>query len=572
MLNGAKLTLKKLLYDDSGVAMAYTVLVSLFIFMLSISTYAMSENIRQKMELQNACDAAAYSGAVVQADMLSRIAVLNRALSWTYAQSSKRHMDYIVDTWIGKIQSKYNELLFSAVFSGSGAGSRSWNNTCRTCGGNGSRTCGSCGGDGVRNGYSCSSCGGDGRVSCGSCGGDGIVVSTARWNYDLSTHNGVPACHICTGGHSHGEASTFSSIAGWFVGWTNAACVELNRNSDDVRVSRLYRIVDTDYMTQLNGGRTNIATINTAIDNIRANMNTYIANAVDNSISAYSKDAYTYCIDNTWRGSTLPGASYFNDLRNENTFLRFSNYSSGDFGRGTDVWWQDTTTRDGGIQRSYVQGVNALRARFRYWATLWAQNPYTLQCYRIGYTISPTTTADILPTPEIGIYGSMQAARPVQIQQNFWGRSGTITVAAKKTMLNPFTSFMETDNAAGGVYGGFKGINKDMWVISTARAGLRFSSSGPGSYQVFWPGDTNRGAQYNSANIWNLCEEDWDAVMLPVTRAWNDTRTGAWGSQDIDTTTSNLVSQVCRILNVNSNYKTNFVNKYNPFNPTAEKK
>ena len=99
MLTGARLTLKKLLYDDSGVAMAYTVLVSLFIFMLCISTYAMTENIRKKIELQNACDAAAYSGAVVQADMLSRIAVLNRALSWTYTETNKRQMDYIVDKW-----------------------------------------------------------------------------------------------------------------------------------------------------------------------------------------------------------------------------------------------------------------------------------------------------------------------------------------------------------------------------------------------------------------------------------------------------------------------------------------
>ena len=101
---GAKLTLKRLLYDDSGVAVAYTVLVSLFIFMLCISTYAMSENIRQKMELQNACDAAAYSGAVVQADMLSRIAVLNRALSWTYAQTNMRQMDFIVDRWLQDIR------------------------------------------------------------------------------------------------------------------------------------------------------------------------------------------------------------------------------------------------------------------------------------------------------------------------------------------------------------------------------------------------------------------------------------------------------------------------------------
>ena len=111
MITGAKLTLKKLLYDDSGVAMAYTVLVSLFIFMLCVSTFAMTENIRKKIELQNACDAAAYSGAVVQADMLSRIAVLNRALSWTYFQTSKRNMDYIISDWISNIDAEYSSYM-----------------------------------------------------------------------------------------------------------------------------------------------------------------------------------------------------------------------------------------------------------------------------------------------------------------------------------------------------------------------------------------------------------------------------------------------------------------------------
>lgn len=96
MLKQAKIKLKNLIYDDSGVAMAYTIMVFLFFFLLCVSTYAMTENIRQKIELQNACDAAAYSGAVVQADMLSRLAVLNRALSWTYLQTNRRQMDYLV--------------------------------------------------------------------------------------------------------------------------------------------------------------------------------------------------------------------------------------------------------------------------------------------------------------------------------------------------------------------------------------------------------------------------------------------------------------------------------------------
>ena len=100
MLKQAEMKLRQLLFDDSGIAMAYTIMAFLVFFMICISTYAMSENIRKKMELQNYCDAYAYSRAVLQADILSRIAVLNRALSWTYAETNKRQMDETVYDWL----------------------------------------------------------------------------------------------------------------------------------------------------------------------------------------------------------------------------------------------------------------------------------------------------------------------------------------------------------------------------------------------------------------------------------------------------------------------------------------
>ena len=114
VLETVKRKLQELIRDDSGVAMAYTVVVFLFFFMLCASVYAMTENIRQKIDLQNACDAAAYSGAVVQADMLSRLAVLNRALSWTYSETNKRHMDYTVDDWLQRTVNEYDRIAQAA--------------------------------------------------------------------------------------------------------------------------------------------------------------------------------------------------------------------------------------------------------------------------------------------------------------------------------------------------------------------------------------------------------------------------------------------------------------------------
>lgn len=563
---GAKLTFKKLLHDDSGVAMAYTVLASLFIFMLCVSSYAISENIRQKMELQNACDAAAYSGAVVQADMLSRIAVLNRALSWTYAQSSKLHMDYIVDTWIGKIQTEYTRLLTSAVFSGTVSGTQSWSNTCKTCGGSGSVSCSSCAGS------ECLTCGGDGQLSCSECGGDGTVVSSVSWNYNLGSYSGIPFFHICTNGDNHGEAMWHSyemlDMNGWFVGWNNWRSVELNR-SQEVLVASLFRIVDEAYKSNLDNSRTNITTMNNEIAAIRTNMNTYIASSIDDIMSYYTSDNYTYCVDSVWRGGTLPAASYFSDLRNETVFLDFSGHTDGDFEAGAGVWWNDTTTVAGGIQRSYVQGVSALRARFRYWARLWAHNPYTGVPHNIAPTIPSTTTEDVIPTPQIGIYGAMVAARPVQLTRNFFGKDGTIVVAAKKSMVNPFEIIFGSSDSNSGFYGAFSGTGQEMWTISTARAGLRFNTDAVGNYRVQWPGTHT--SQYNIKSVWNLCEEDWDAVMLPVARAWNDTATNAWGSTSIDTTTSDLLNSTRAALSVRTSY-TRPVERYNPFNPGAVKR
>lgn len=99
---------RRLWRDESGVVLAFTVIVFLSLFVIACSVYAVGENIRQRIELQNAADAAAYSGAVVQADALSRIAVINKALAWTYVQMGREVMDYDVDVWLSKIITQWN--------------------------------------------------------------------------------------------------------------------------------------------------------------------------------------------------------------------------------------------------------------------------------------------------------------------------------------------------------------------------------------------------------------------------------------------------------------------------------
>lgn len=86
--------------DESGVVLAVTVIVFLTLFVMACGVYAVGETVRERVEIQNAADAAAYSGAIVQADCNSRLAALNRAMSWTYVQMVRMEMDYIVDKWL----------------------------------------------------------------------------------------------------------------------------------------------------------------------------------------------------------------------------------------------------------------------------------------------------------------------------------------------------------------------------------------------------------------------------------------------------------------------------------------
>ena len=97
----------RLAREDRGSALVFTIGVFLFLFVLVLSVYSVGETIRRKTELQNACDAAAYSAAVVQADALSRMAVVNRAMAWSYIQMTKAELDYYTYLWLERVLECY---------------------------------------------------------------------------------------------------------------------------------------------------------------------------------------------------------------------------------------------------------------------------------------------------------------------------------------------------------------------------------------------------------------------------------------------------------------------------------
>ena len=101
--------IRSLKSDDDGFVVMLTLALFLMLFVLCASVYAVGETIHQKIRLQNACDAAAYSAAVVQADGLSRMATVNQALEWSYVQMTNHEMDYITYRWLALTIKRFDE-------------------------------------------------------------------------------------------------------------------------------------------------------------------------------------------------------------------------------------------------------------------------------------------------------------------------------------------------------------------------------------------------------------------------------------------------------------------------------
>lgn len=510
MLDQAKRKLKMLIYDDSGVAMAYTILVFLCFFLFCASVAAMTENIRQKMELQNACDAAAYSGAVVQADMLSRIAVLNRALSWTYAQTNKRQMDYIVDKWATKIYSEYVEYRNKAENYYYKRGYCTTNNT--------------------NGGY-------------------------------------------CPCGHF---ARTW--IAGTDKNGWSAAKISLNEQKISASTIKGMRGQGTGESTNIDYGKNNISILNKELLWIKQNLNTLIGKAVSHSIShsiTIQTVSWKYFTDNAWMKTGA--ASYIIREHDEETFLNFSDnkidncYEAGFKTSNRNGWWVDKTTSDEnnkdnsdddkyGIYREYVQIENgALTAYTSYYTTRHKHNEDGI-CY-VSSSKSDFTT---LTGEEVRDgYFTGAKARPQKLASSFFGKAGSIVVAAKRPLTNPF-SWMGDESTTRGLYAAFSpdrknNGNNDMWAVSAARAGVRLEKNPDGHYVVQYPGEKVSG--YTN-DVWNLCEEDWDAVLIPVSRAWNETDTGKWVDKTdeedhVINTAEELLKDVKNQLNVETDYKEN---------------
>ena len=496
MLKQMKIKLQTLIYDDCGVAIAYTIMVFLFMFMLCVSVYAMAENIRKRMEMQNLCDAAAYSGAVVQADMLSRLAVLNRALSWTYAQTNMRQMDYIVDDWLQRIHEDYEDIKEKAH-----------------------------------------------SANGGTCAHGGVT----------DTNGGT--CSYC------GE---YAWIAGCLINgnWT-AGEIDLNGRAVDAdTIKNAMGNAFPGEGTNISNGVTNIGVLNSEILWIKTNINVAISNAVNFTLQN-ADGTFAYYTDGAW--GNRAAATYIVPQSSEEAFLNYSGGTAAtvfERGYGNSWWWRLVSTPgtdfgSGGFQRNYVQGRTALIANTDARSFTHNDDPDTGACSNtMVYTDTRTQSGSAVTSTN---------ASPAMLNQSFFGTAGSIVVAMKRPVDNPFSAVFGNASVTDGLYAAFSGSGSDMWAVSAARAGIRLGGDPVGYYRVQFPGATYANARYTSGT-WNLCEEDWDAVMIPVSRAWNDTGVGAWGTGSTPNgDTDSLLRSVAGFLSVSSNYGDNgYVTPRNP--------
>lgn len=97
----------KLVRGDDGVALVVTLALFMFLYVSCAGVYTVGRAVKDRIILQNAVDAAAYSAAVVQADYLSRIATINRAMAWTYKTLVRSQKGWIGFKTIKESREKY---------------------------------------------------------------------------------------------------------------------------------------------------------------------------------------------------------------------------------------------------------------------------------------------------------------------------------------------------------------------------------------------------------------------------------------------------------------------------------
>ena len=474
--------------DDDGMAMVVTLAVFMFMWLVCMGVYAIGTAVKTRIHLQNACDAAAYSAAVVQADTLSRIATINRAMSWTYIQMTRRQMDYIVDRWLVKTVGEVKE-----------------------------------------------------DVSCAiGTYGDGIHDEPDHKKYwDL--RGSSPTYPRL--GRDNDEDDTYVSLNG-----NSETSVKEIKDSISDFENNWYK----NNLSFYNGAGSGIEVLGNQIDADKQtlekmhNAEVELADELSNRVECVVKEVLVANMtsifeDIVWKynvsQSSCPysndgsGAPYLKilDSSEEIRFLAFSECYPSDEGLPFDVGSANSQwfplSEGTGFLRKYKQRTSELVARW-FWRTWkWFCDPDDSSDCVLKSNASVENKCKGMDAYDKRFDGV--AAKPLVLMPAYFSKNGTITVGIAVENDNPWAPIFKLvpDDWRSGIFSAFS-IGKDLtWTpqytvcIASAKAGYKFLDEDventDRAYRISWENVDWR----EDGQSWNLCQSDWDAVLIPVRRA-----------------------------------------------------
>lgn len=415
--------------DEDGAVLAMSVLVFLVLFVSSFSVYAVGESVRQRIEVQNAADAAAYSASVVQADALSRVATLNRSMAYAYVMLGRMEMDYIVDKWLEEA------LLLWEIDKMIAKGINDLSNR-----------------------------------ACGHGIGDWYAGQSRYVNKEAMKLNGWRWVDVIEIRSARAQAAAQQKSWGQLtlpILTLRDAIVLMNQTQEDV----LIRLP----------GRIETAVEDVLRKNLGDTFNDHMAGSADFSYALFQAEApmeaYT---------EIIPGGE-------EDRFLNFSDEWDNPedaFGIGTDDWWVLDPPGGGGFLRKYEQTAR-LVAEWNWYGANW-QLPPKGPCF-IAFSNSGSGRLEAGQVIGGSSFAETTHAKPRKLKHAFFGREGAVVVGVARRLNPQLFFLYRSKGQEGIFKGLLVNEGQRfMWTASGARAGFNRNWPGAnrGEYDpTYWSGD-----------------------------------------------------------------------------------
>lgn len=569
--------------DEEGAALVVTLAVFMFMWLVCIGVFAIGTAVKTRIHLQNACDAAAYSAAVVQADTLSRIATVNRAMSWTYVQMTRRQMDYIVYKWLKHTLHHYDidknaAIAWTLLGSPCGMHAADWSISDISL--NGTRTK-------SRNTVA-SACTGfiSGNLvnAFYSSNGSGISKLESQIRADKETIDGMNLAIEDLADDLPGRAETVAKSV--FKSNYQQSPVEVKVwQSDSPRRDYMKMLrnnaSDESRFLAFSGYGVPGTTFGTGID-------VWFVRGVENGIGGGEGIQRSYLRYNgdlshrdgvlfsqwSWHATRWFCGGWPNYYHHPYPKLTcnhgYCRYDTCKFGVspnlkkvqvGTIQWvkvdaeagkaFEDSDSNlelampdneldyyfktNSNVSYSSVYRKIANGDSFDYYkAGIVTNEVMTVDGYNLeNFSFNKVKASAVCYADNSAIYSQRYyvgaRAEPRILTDSYFGEKGTISVGVAVDNSNPWAAVLApAAKLLSGIYSAFNHFVEKTVVFASAKAGYKYLGEDPASRQYII--DWTDGTWTEESQSWNLCQSDWDAVLIPVRMAKSPAADGRWGT------------------------------------------